>query len=71
MGTRTIFEINHDMTHAIEDDPEAFVKALVYYLGSASDRNAESLRRFGLRRAWWGSSYDERKVVSKYEETVL
>lgn len=71
MGTRTIFEINHDLAHRIERDPEGFVRALGYYLNSASDENAAALERFGLQRAWWGSSYDERKVVTRFSETTL
>lgn len=72
MSIRTIFEFNHDFAHKITDDPEQFVRDLMYYLGSASDENADVLElRYGIRRAWWGHHSDERKVVTKYSEIEL
>lgn len=71
MSVRTIVELNHDYTHRIEQDPEAFVALLVRYLSSAGPDNAEPLERFGVRVAWWGHHSDERHVVTKYAKTTL
>ena len=71
MGTRTILEFNHDRAHDIERDPEGFMQALNYYLNSASQKNMERLERYGIRRVWWGSSYDQRKLVTPFGETKL
>lgn len=71
MGTRTIFEFNHDLAHRITDAPEAFAEAVQDYLRSASSEAAERLEDFGVRRHWWGSSYDDRKLVTKLGERVI
>jgi hypothetical protein len=72
MSTRSIFEINHDFSHKIEDDPEGFVKVLRYYLSSGDQRHADELqRRYGMRRVWWGHHSTERKIVTKHGETKL
>lgn len=71
MGTRTIFEFNHDMAHRISDAPEAFADAIKNYLRSASPEAAEQLELFGVRRHWWGSSYDDRKLVTKFDEKII
>ena len=71
MGTRTIFEINHDLAHRIDDAPEAFSEAVSDYLRSASPEAAERLELFGMRRHWWGSSYDKRKLVTKFDEKII
>lgn len=71
MGTRTIFEFNHDLAHRIEDAPQAFAEAVMDYLRGASPEAAEKLELFGVRRHWWGSSYDKRKIVTKHDETII
>lgn len=71
MSVRTIVEINHDFWGEIKDDPEAFVRDLLRYIGSADTENAERLERYGMRRAWWGHHSDERKIVTKYSEHPL
>ncbi len=72
MSIRSIVEFNHDYTHKIEEDPEAFVAALGRYLGSASEITAEPLQiKYGMRIAWSGHHSSDRKVVTKYDETDL
>lgn len=71
VGTRTIFEFNHDMAHRIDDAPEAFADAVKDYLRSASTEAADRLELFGVRRHWWGSSYDHRKLVTKHAEKII
>lgn len=71
MGVRTIFEFNHDQAHRIADAPDAFVEAVMEYLRGASTESAERLELFGVRRHWWGSSYDQRKIVTKNNEQII
>jgi hypothetical protein len=71
VSIRTIFEINHDYTHAIKANPEEFVALLTRYLNSAGDDAALPLERYGIRLAWWGHHSADRKVVSKYAEKTL
>lgn len=71
MGTRTIFEFNHDMAHRIDDAPEAFADAMKDYLRSASADAAEHLELFGVRRHWWGTSEEKRRVVTKNGEKII
>lgn len=71
MSVRSIFEFNHDYTHKIKGDPDAFLAALRTYLNSANEKNAEALEPFGMRLAWWGHHSDERRVVTKYADTSL
>ena len=49
MSVRSLFEFNHDQTHIIEDNPQAFVRELVEYLRTGSEREVENLEHFGLR----------------------
>lgn len=48
MSVRSLFEINHDYCHRIEDDPEKFVAALRYYLGNGAQDSADELERYGV-----------------------
>ena len=49
MSNRSLIEINHDFSHAIERDPYSFASAMCRYLGSASHENAKELQRYGVR----------------------
>lgn len=49
MSNRSLIEINHDFSHLIEHDSEAFLLALGRYLRSGSTRNAVELERWGVR----------------------
>ena len=71
MSIRTIFEFNHDYVHKIKEDPEGFLRALEYYLNSASQREADALELFGVRRAWMGHHSTERKVATQHSEYKL
>jgi len=48
MSQRTLFEINHDVAHAIEANPDEFLLRLGQYLASGSPRCAEPLKHFGV-----------------------
>ena len=49
MSWRTLIEFNHDvMGKAIKADPEGFVRAMDFLNNSASERNAEEVKRFGI-----------------------
>ena len=71
MSTRSIFEINHDYSYKVKEDPEGFLLVVRLYLSSTSKENAERLEHYGFKRAWWGHHSDERKVVTKYNEVKL
>lgn len=49
MSQRTLFEVNHDLTHKIEAEKTVFVELLGRYLRSGSPTDAEDLERFGIR----------------------
>jgi hypothetical protein len=55
MSNRSLVEINHDLSYAIERDPHGFTEALVRYLRSGSKEQIETLRLdygvtvFGMR----------------------
>lgn len=49
MSNRTLIELNHDFTHYVEGEPEAFARALAAYARSASKENAEKLERWGVK----------------------
>jgi hypothetical protein len=71
MSIRTIFEINHDYAHKIDNEPEAFLTILRHYLNSGSKREAEALELYGLRRAWCGHHSTERRVVTAHDDVKL
>lgn len=72
MSQRTIVEINHDLAHAIERNPDDFMMTLRMYLGSGDPRHAERLRlSYGFNVAWRGHHSDERSVVTKYSTVKL
>lgn len=71
MSVRSIVELNHDYAHDIVRDPEGFIQALRFYLGSASEQDAEALQRYGITVAWKGHHSDERRVVTKYADKAL
>lgn len=48
MSIRSIMEFNHDMSHEIERNPQAFLTILGQYLASANFRNSVELQRFGI-----------------------
>lgn len=51
MSNRSLFEINHDFAAVIETGGHGvdFREALVRYLRSANEPQAEDLKRFGIR----------------------
>ena len=49
MSYRTLIEINHDFIHAIERDPEQFVKSLRRALDDGLDLGRFGVRFFGRR----------------------
>lgn len=71
MSTRTIVEFNHDYAHAIERNHASFLKALECYLASASEEDAECLKRFGIHRIWTGHHSDDRRIVTPREGETL
>ena len=67
MSVRTIFEINHDRTFAIDDHPLEFAAAMKAYLCSGDMATAAALERYGLRRVWSGHHSDYRAVETNSE----
>lgn len=71
MSQRSILEINHDCSFAINArSADEFVPLLMAALGSGSDRSWTPLERFGIRRIIQCHHSDDRKVVvngCKYE----
>lgn len=65
------FEAGRDHQLKIEGDPNKFVRDLVQYLNSGSERDAERLESYGIRRAWWGHHSEKRKVVTMHGEQEL
>ena len=53
MSVRSHFEINHDVFDMKASDAE-IANALRRYVNSAGSREAETLRRLGITRFWWG-----------------
>lgn len=50
MGMRTIIAINHDYSHMIEREPEAFLDQIRMLLNSGSEsRLIDGLHRFGIK----------------------
>ena len=47
MSNRTIIEINHDLWHRIEKDPEAFGKLVAEYTRACSHDVSDRLQHFG------------------------
>lgn len=63
MSQRSILEINHDCSHAIDArSADEFVPLLMAALGSGSDRAWEPLKKFGIRRIVQCHHSDECKV---------
>lgn len=51
MSTRSLFEINHDIAAGeIMRHPAEFTHALLDYLASAGERQADALKRYGFAR---------------------
>lgn len=48
MSNRTIIEINHDLWHKIQADPEGFTAEVVEYLRGCSPESRETLARYGV-----------------------
>jgi hypothetical protein len=46
---RTVVEFNHDLAHAIKDDPGGFAGDLFSYLNSGSREAADRLRKYGIK----------------------
>jgi hypothetical protein len=64
MSQRSIIEINHDCSHAIDAAPAGQVeKLIVRALASGSDESWEPLKRFGVRRIVQVHHSCDRKVV--------
>lgn len=53
MSTRSHFEINHDAFRIDASDAEIAL-ALRNYIRSAGHHEAETLRKLGISRFWWG-----------------
>lgn len=49
MSFRTIIELNHDYGHAIQRDPEAFIRFLTSHINAANDPDTiDALRHYGV-----------------------
>lgn len=63
MSNRTILEINHDYTHVIKADPEAFVAAILEGLRAGYPQAWEDAKRFGVTRYVMAHHSDERRIA--------
>lgn len=52
MSTRSLFEINHDKTAEIMRHPAEFARAVLDYVASVGERQADALKRYGFERLW-------------------
>lgn len=68
MSQRSIIEINHDCSHVIDGDPQAFLVLLGQALASGSDRSWGPLKRYGITRITQCHHSEDRKVVVNERE---
>jgi translation initiation factor 2 beta subunit (eIF-2beta)/eIF-5 len=72
MSNRTIIELNHDYGHAIQRDPETFIRFLLSHINSANDpETIASLRHYGVVVVETVHHSTDRKVVIGNREFPL
>lgn len=72
MSNRTIIELNHDYGHAIQRDPEAFIRFLTSHINSAGDpETIDALRHYGVIVVETVHHSTDRRVVIMGKEFPL